>query len=120
MENPWTQGATHTHTTRRSRRKSKAVEKRTFFSKTACTLVVPFLGVQVDQCFCRGGGIVGWKGVCINGVESGSKAGKSQALATGAGVVPDFPGLCALPFTTGHFATRRRRKKPARSTGLDA
>ena len=62
----------HTHTTRRSRRKSKAVEKRTFFSKTACTLVVPFLGVQVDQCFCRGGGIVGWKGVCINGVESGS------------------------------------------------
>ena len=29
-------------------------------------------------------------------MESGSKAGKSQALATGAGVVPDFPGLGRL------------------------
>ena len=45
-----------------------------FFSPKppACAQVMPFLGIEVDQGFSRSGGVVGWKGVCIDGVKSGS------------------------------------------------
>ena len=52
----------------------KRWRNRTFFSQKppARVQVVPFLGIQVDQGFSRSGGVVGWEGVCIDGVKSGS------------------------------------------------
>ena len=70
VENPWSQGATHT--TSRDRRTDRAVEKRIFFSQKppAHMQVMPFLGVYVDLGFSRSGGVVGWKRVGIDGVKS--------------------------------------------------
>ena len=43
----------------------------------------------------------GGKRVLVNGVESGVEAGKCQALATGTGGIPDFPGLVRLDVGDG-------------------
>ena len=63
-----------THTTSRTRRGYRAVEKRTFFQKPPARLqVMPFLGVELDQCFCRSCWVVGWKSVGVKDMRCSVK-----------------------------------------------